>query len=267
VSLALPGRTVLLTGASGGIGKAIARGLQARGAKLVLSGRRTDALEALRAELGEPAEVMTADLAERDAASALAEAAGAVDVLVANAALPASGRLESFTPEEIDRSIDVNLRAPVQIARALLPGMVDRDAGHLVFISSMSGKVASAGSALYSATKFGVRGLASGLREDLHGTGVGVSVVFPGFVSGEGMWGEAGLELPRGVSETPPEEVAAAVVRAVESGQAELDVAPLSLRAGALLSTLAPSLGAAVQRRMGARELASALAAAQRGKR
>ena len=131
----LGGARVLVTGATGGIGEAIARGLIDRGARVLLSGRRQDALEELAGRLGERAEVMLADLAERDAPARLAEEAGVVDVLVANAALPASGRVEDFDPEEIDRALDVNLRAPIQLTRALLPGMLARGRGHLVFVS------------------------------------------------------------------------------------------------------------------------------------
>ena len=108
-----------------------------------------------------------ADLAERDAPVQLAEAAGAVDVLVANAALPASGRVDDFDHDEIDRALDVNLRAPIQLTRALLPGMLERGRGHVVFVSSLSGKTASPRSGIYSATKFGLRGFAAGLREDV----------------------------------------------------------------------------------------------------
>ena len=86
----------------------------------------------------------------------------------------------------------MNLRAPIQLTRALMPGMVDRRRGHLVFISSLSGKVATARSALYSATKFGLRGFATGLREDLHGSSVGVTTVFPGFISDAGLFAESG---------------------------------------------------------------------------
>ncbi len=91
----------------------------------------------------------------------LVERAGRVDVLVANAALPGSGWLDSFSPDEIDRALDVNLRAPMQLARALTPPMVERGSGHIVFVSSMSGKIANAGGTVYSATKFGMRGFAA----------------------------------------------------------------------------------------------------------
>src|SRR5512132_3625736 len=111
----LDGSTVLLTGASGGIGQAIAHALDQRGAKLLISGRRGDQLERIAADLGGRPTVLAADLTLAADATALAERAGAVDALVANAALPASGPIDGFTPEEIDRALDVNLRAPIQL--------------------------------------------------------------------------------------------------------------------------------------------------------
>jgi short-subunit dehydrogenase len=263
----LQGSTVLLTGATGGIGQAIARALDQRGARVLLTARRAEQLEEIAAALGGRAEALPADLTDAADASALARRAGAVDVLVANAALPASGPIDDFSPDEIDRALDVNLRAPIQLTRALLPGMVERGSGHVVLVSSLAGKVASVGSSLYSATKFGLRGFAAGLREDLHGTGVGVTVVFPGFVSGAGMFAETGVPLPRGVGTRTPEQVAEAVVRGVEHGRAEIDVAPFGMRAGALLSALAPVTAARLQRRLGSAELSEAIAEGQRPKR
>ena len=263
----LGGTTALLTGASGGIGQAIARALDSGGARVLLSGRRPDALAQLRAELSAGAEVLEADLADVAGADALAERAGAVDVLVANAGVPASGPLESFTPEQIDRALNVNLRAPVQLTRALLPGMVARARGHVVLVSSLAGKAASVGSAVYSATKFGLRGFAAGLRDDLHGTGVGVTVVFPSFIREAGMWAETEVELPSWVGTRTPDDVARAVVRGIESGKAEIDVAPLSLRLGALASVLAPETAARLQRRLGSKAIAEAIAREQRAKR
>lgn len=266
-SLKLAGSTVLITGASGGLGGAIARALHARGARVLLNGRRAEALEGLAAELGERAEVLALDLAEPGAALALAERAGDVDALVANAALPASGSVEDFTHEQIDRAIDVNLRAPIQLTRALLPGMLERRRGHLLYVSSLSGKVASIRSCIYSATKFGLRGFASGLREDLHGTDVGVTVVFPSFIADVGMYAETGVTLPRGVSLISAEQVASAVVRGIEEGRDEIDVAPLSLRAGVVVSSLAPKMTARLQRRLGSDRIAAEMAEAQRDKR
>jgi short-subunit dehydrogenase len=263
----LDGRRVLLTGASGGIGNAIARALHGAGAAVVLSGRRADALEGIRAELGDRAEVVVADLASSDDVTALLEGAGQVDVLVANAALPASGWLDSFTPEEIDRAIDVNLRAPIQLAHALVPSMVERGSGHLVFLSSMSGKIASGGGSVYSATKFGLRGFASALRDELHGQGVGVTTVFPGFISDAGMFAETGTKLPTGVSTRSPDQVAAAVLQGIERDKGEIDVAPLFMKSSAWLAGISPSAVNAMARRLGSRSVAAELGEKQRHKR
>jgi short-subunit dehydrogenase len=261
----LSGRRVLVTGATGGLGHAIARALHERGARLVLTGRRADVLEPLAAEVGGRA--VAADLADPGAIGPLVEAAGEIDVLVANAALPGSGPVLEYTPEQIDRVLTVNLRAPIQLARALAPSMVARGGGRLVFVSSLSGKAASPGSGIYSATKFGLRGFALGLREDLQGTGVGVSTIFPGFIRGAGMFAESGARLPRFAGTRTPEDVAAAVLRAIDRGAPEIDVAPLSIRVGAALGGVAPGPVLAVQRRLGAGRVSAEMADGQRAKR
>lgn len=263
----LSGRRALVTGASGGLGPVIARALHSRGAHLIVSGRRADALEQLAAELGERVEVEPADLSDAGDLARMAGLAQGLDVLVSNAALPASGRLEEFTPEQIDRALDVNLRAPVQLARAAAPAMVQRGSGALVFMASLSGKAATAGQSLYVATKYGLRGFAFALREDLHGSGVGVTTVFPGFVRGAGMFADTGLSAPRTAGTSSPEQVAAAVLRGIETGKAEIDVAPLRMRLAVRANALAPSLVAAVTRRMGAAEVAARVAERQAGKR
>jgi short-subunit dehydrogenase len=263
----IAGATILLTGATGGIGDAIARALSVRGGRLIFSGRRADALAQLGRELG--AQTLVADLADRadvDRLAADAFAAG-VDILVANAALPASGLLLELEPEQIDRMLDVNLRAPIQLARALAPGMVARGRGHLVFISSLSGKVSSPASSIYSATKFGLRGFALGLREDLRPHGVGVSVLAPGFIRDAGMFANTGMTLPPGVGTRSPQDVAAAVVRAIESNRAEIDVAPLGLRLGAAAGSVAPALAASVSRLLGSARISTEMADRQRGRR
>ena len=160
--------------------------------------------------------------------------------------------------------LEVNLRAPIALARAMAPGMVARGAGHLVFISSLSGKTSSPASSLYSATKFGLRGFALGAREDLREHGVGVSTIFPGFIRDAGMFAETGVRLRPGVGTRTPEQVAAAVLRAIDTDRAELDVAPFGLRAGAALGGLAPAAVAAVTRRLGSHEVAAQMSEAQR---
>jgi short-subunit dehydrogenase len=258
---------VLVTGATGGIGRAIAHALADRGARLILSGRRRDELERVAAEFG--AATIAADLAQRADVDRLATDAVAaeVDVLIANAALPASGRLVELTPEQIDRMLDVNLRAPIALARALAPAMSGRGRGHMVFIGSLSAKAASPASSIYSATKFGLRGFALGLRADLRAAGVGVSVVSPGFISDAGMFAKAAVKLPPGVGTKSPHDVAAAVIRAIEQDRAEIDVAPLSLRAGAAFASVAPQLAAAATRRLGSDRIAEDFSEVQRDQR
>jgi short-subunit dehydrogenase len=249
MSVDLASATVLLTGATGGLGQAIARELARRGASLVLTGRRGDVLAPLAAELG--ARSLVVDLTDPAAVDRLAREAGAVDVLIANAGLPGGGALESFDVEGIDLALDVNLRAPIVLAHALVPGMVERGRGHVVFMSSLSGKIPAPVSALYSATKYGLRGFALGLRADLGGTGVGVSTIFPGFIRDAGMFHDSGAELPPGLGTKSPDDVAKAVVRAIRRGRAEVDVAPLPQRAGALIAGVAPGLVASVTGRFG----------------
>ena len=261
----ISGSKVLLTGATGGIGQAVARALGERGAELVLTGRRMDVLEPLAAELD--ARAVAVDLCVHEDVDRLAAEAGDVDILVANAGLPAAGTLDSFSIEEIDRALDVNLRAPIVLARALAPGMVRRGSGHLLFVSSLAGKAATPGSAVYNATKYGLRGFATALRADLRSSGVGVSTVFPGFIRDSGMFADARVTLPAGVGTRTPDDVARAVVAAIEHNRAEVDVAPLSLRAAAVFGNLAPELAASIARRMGSEDIARQMEAGQRDKR
>jgi short-subunit dehydrogenase len=261
----ISGSTVLLTGATGGIGQATARALKQRGAELILTGRRTDVLEPLAAELG--ARTLAVDLSIPAEVDRLVSEAGQVDILVANAALPASGRLDSFSIEEIDRALDVNLRAPIALAHALVPAMVARGSGHLLFVSSLAGKTATAGSSLYNASKYGLRGFAAALRPELHNSGVGVSAVFPGFIRDAGMFADSGAKLPPGVGTRSPEDVAKAVVSAIERNRGEVDVAPMALRVGAIFGGVAPETAAAFTRRMGGEKIAEQISAGQGNKR
>jgi uncharacterized protein len=261
----LQGSSVLLTGATGGIGHAIARQLRGAGASLLLTGRRTDVLEPLATEVGGRATAV--DLAERDQVERLIEEAGAVDVLVANAALPASGDVLDFSVEQIDRALEVNLRAPIILSRVLGEQMAQRGSGHIVLISSLSGKSGQAASSIYSATKFGLRGFGQGLRGDLGPRGVGVSVVFPGFIRDAGMFHESGAKLPKGVGTSTPDDVAAAVLRAISADKGEIDVAPVGMRAGTAFAQIAPATSAKVAKRLGGDKVAQQLAAGQATKR
>jgi short-subunit dehydrogenase len=261
----LGGRTALVTGASGGLGQAIARALARRGASVVLTARRAEVLEPLAAETGGRA--LTCDLSDRASVERLVADAGPVDVLVANAGIPGSGPIDSFSVEEIDRAIDVNLRAPMVLARLMCEGMADRGGGQIVFVSSLNGKAGTAGSSVYAATKFGLRGFAQGLREDLRPRGVGVSTVFPGFIRDAGMFHESGGKLPGYIGTKTPEDVAGAVIAAIERDRSEIDVAPLGLRLGTAFASLAPEVAAIVQRKLGADKVAASISGGQGEKR
>jgi short-subunit dehydrogenase len=266
----LEGKRLLLSGATGGIGRAIAEELAANGVSLVLSSRREEDLRELAISLpgGERRhEVIVADLAEPGTAERLAGEAGDVDGMVANAALPASGKLENFSSDEVQRAIRVNFESPILMARAIAPRLATKGEGHLVFISSLSGKIGSPRSSLYSSTKFGLRGFAFGLREDMHPHGVGVSIVSPGFVREAGMFHDAGSKPPPGVGTTTPKKVARAVVRAIERNRNEITVAPRRLRFVAEFGYRHPEFAARVQRRGGAARIADDLAAGQADKR
>ncbi|WP_367134954.1 SDR family NAD(P)-dependent oxidoreductase [Saccharothrix sp. HUAS TT1] len=259
------GTTVLLTGATGGIGHAVAREFARRGARLVLTGRRVAELDGLAAEVGGRAVV--ADLASADGVRRLAEEVGPVDVLVANAALPASGALLDLAEEQVRRALAVNLEAPIALAHALAPSMVAARRGHVVFVGSLAGKVASPYSSLYNATKFGLRGFALGLREDLRGSGVGVSIVQPGFVRDAGMFAGTGARPPAGMRTVSPEQVAVGVVGAIEGDRAEVNVAPPELRVASALGGAFPAFSSGLQRRLANEDLMRRLSAANRDKR
>lgn len=244
----LSGRKTLLTGATGGLGRAIARALAERGAVLTLSARNRGALEAMAGELpGSGHDVLPADLAEPDAAERLAAEAAGTEVLIANAGLPAAGKVDEFSPEEVKRALRVNLEAPMLLARALQTSMLEAGTGQLVFVASLSGKAASPRSSIYNATKFGLRGFAFGLRADLSPHGVGVSIVSPGFIREAGMFADAGAKPPPGMGTSTPEQVGAGVVKAIERNKVEVTVAPLPQRAGAHLALISPALGVKAQ--------------------
>lgn len=261
----IAGSTVLLTGATGGLGHSIARRLAAEGASLVLTGRRSDVLEPLASETGGVA--VAADLSDRDAVARLAAEHAHVDVVVHNAALPGSGPLDDYEVEQIDRVLDVDLRAPIVLTHALVPAMRARNRGHVVFISSMSAKVPTRDASLYAATKLGLRGFSQALRSELRGTGVGVSAVFPGFIRDAGMFHDTTVALPPGVGTSSPDEVAEAVVRSIAKNRGEIDVAPLGVRAGGVVNGLFPGLLQRVTGRAGGDRVGSQMAEAQKSKR
>ncbi|HEX2942334.1 MAG TPA: 3-oxoacyl-[acyl-carrier-protein] reductase [Rhodopila sp.] len=182
----LDGKAALVTGASGGIGAAIARTLHSQGANVVLSGTRRDALDTLAAELGERAHVCAADLREAAEADSLIEmaeaAAGPLHILVNNAGMTRDMLALRMSDQDWQAVLDVDLSAPFRLARAALRGMLRRRAGRIINISSIVGATGNAGQANYAAAKAGLVGMSKALAQEVASRGITVNVVAPGFV-------------------------------------------------------------------------------------
>jgi 3-oxoacyl-[acyl-carrier protein] reductase len=183
----LDGKQALVTGASGGIGGAIARALHAQGAIVGLSGTRREALEALAAELGERAHVLPANLADPaapDALIAAAEAAmGGLAILVNNAGLTRDGLALRMKDEDWDTVLAVDLSAAFRLSRAALKGMLRRRAGRILSIGSIVGATGNPGQANYAAAKAGLVGMSKALAQEVAARGITVNVIAPGFIA------------------------------------------------------------------------------------
>ncbi len=182
----LDGKAALVTGASGGLGAAIARTLHAQGAVVALSGTRREALDALAAELGERAHACPADLRDAGAADTLVTAAeaacGPLHVLVNNAGLTRDMLALRMKDDDWDAVLDVDLSAPFRLARAALRGMLKRRAGRIIGISSIVGATGNPGQANYAAAKAGLVGMSKALAQEVGSRGITVNVVAPGFI-------------------------------------------------------------------------------------
>lgn len=250
----LEGARVLVTGASSGIGAATALELSARGARLVLSGRDQEALAGVATRTG--GEMLPADLSGPSAD--LAVRAGRVDVLVACAGEGWSGPLARMSGGTAERMIAVNLTAHVQLTRLLLPGMLERGRGHLVYVASIAGVVGVREEAVYAATKAGLLAFAESLRYELpavdgnavDGNGVGVTAVVPGVVDTPFFARRGRPYTRRRPAPVAPERVARAIAVAVERDRAEVYV-PAWLRLPARLHGTAPGAFRVLARRFG----------------
>jgi short-subunit dehydrogenase len=246
------GAACLVTGASSGIGRATALALARAGARLALVGRDDARLAAVASETH--GESIVADLSAADApARVFAEAIerlGRVDVLVNNAGVGLAGPLVESSPSRIDELVAVNLRAPLLLTQAVLPGMLERDAGAIVNIASIGAHVGLRGEAVYAATKAGIVGFSESLQQELAGTGVRVSFLSPGVIATpfferrgapyRRMWPRPGS----------PEQVADAVVDAVRTGAPSVFV-PRWLALPARLHGSFPALYFLLARRFG----------------
>lgn len=183
----LSGKTALVTGATGGIGGAIARALHAQGAHVVLSGTRQEALNALAAELGERVSAVAANLSDPSAVDGLVgaaeEAAGApLDILVANAGITRDGLLLRMKDEDWETVIKVNLESYFRLSRAALKGMMRRRTGRIIGVTSVVGVTGNPGQTNYAASKAGMIGFSKALAQEVASRNVTVNCVAPGFI-------------------------------------------------------------------------------------
>jgi short-subunit dehydrogenase len=260
----LRGHNALVTGASGGIGTHIARALAGEGMNVAVSGRREDALNAVAGELrglGVRAESVPADLSDLEQIDPLIqrteEALGSIDVLINNAGVELTAAFTQATREELTSMVTLNLTVPMLLTHRVVPGMLERERGHVVFISSMAGKLGPAYSEPYAATKAGLIGLNQSLRSEYLDAPVGFSVVCPGFVAGDGMYqrmADQGIRANRIVGETTTERVAERVLAAIRQDRAEVVVSGGPVRPVLALAEIAPQLVERLMSRVGANE-------------
>lgn len=274
----LQGKVAIITGASKGLGVHIAAALAREGVQLVLAARSERALaETCRAaeSHGVHAIAVPVDLAAREAVEQLVaraeQAFGRVDLLVNNAGIMHVEDYAVLDPDSIEQTIQLNLRAPMLLARRVLPGMIARGEGHIVNISSVAGLGGGAYTESYSATKHALMGFTRSLRLTLEAEGhpIGASVVCPGIVPDLGMFHEnmraSGAIRPARFGVAPAEAVARAVVRAIQRDQPEVVVNSLPVRPLVMLLTMFPSLAGRIARATGLGEVCRDIAHGQPG--
>lgn len=269
----LSGRSALVTGATGGIGPHIVRALAREGMDLVLSGLPDPQMEVLADEVrkgGGEAVTAPADVTDGPALEALAETAadafGGIDLLVNNAGIETIGAYHELEPETIHRMVAVNTLAPMQLTRLVLPGMLERGRGHVVFMSSYVGRSGPAFLESYAASKGALIPFTQSLRSSYRKAGVSASVLLPGFVKA-GMyraWEESlGQGAPRFMGRATAEGVAKALVRVVKRDLPEAFVTGNPARIFTTLFEAWPRLGESVWRFTGANEWFRRVAAMQ----
>jgi len=254
------GRRALVTGAAGGIGSAVVRNLAGHGMTVVATDLNQDALDALIHSLpGEGHVALTADLSSRKEASALLgrveEASGPIDLLVNNAGYERTAVFHEIDLTDLDKILKVNLRAPMILTHAVIPGMLERGHGHVVQMASTAGMAGAACLEPYGATKAGLIRFNESLRATYRGKPVGFSAICPGWTKGGGMFERMrarGNEPPATIGSTTAEEVAEAVTRAVTKNLPLVMSNSRPVRPMTVLTTLTPRLAGRVMELTGA---------------
>ena len=254
----LRGKNAVVTGASHGVGVHIARALASEGVHLVLAARSAEQLAGVAEEIRQlgvravdvPADVTRA--ADRAAIVAAAEQhLGPIDILVNNAAIIEWSRFEQEEPGDIGLIIETNLLAPLLLTRLVLPAMVERRSGHIVNHGSLAGKIAIPFEATYDASKGGLHQWSMALRQELEGTGVGVTSILPSYITEVGQAADHGVLPPRSSGPVSPERVASAVIEAIRDDPPQIIVRSTPTRPLLALGELFPGFAARLMKSMG----------------
>lgn len=271
----LKGRNALLTGASRGLGVHIARALAEEGVNLALIARSIDALDEVREEVilhNIKAVVIPADLSDTEQVMALADKVGdelgPIDILINNAGIEWANPFCSYSPQEIQKMIQVNFTAPMLLTRSVLQGMLDRGRGHIVNMSSLAGKTGFPNQTPYASTKAGMIMFTNSLRTELDGTPVGASVICPGFVAEDGMYAEMEKRAgpaPRLLKPTTPDKVTSAVIKAIKKDKAEIIVSALPVRPAFIIQEIFPGIKSTLNKVFGATAYAEKITDGQPG--
>ena len=255
------GKYVLLTGGSRGLGPVIAEALARQGAHLALAARSLQDLQLVASklkELGTKVITIPVDLsrsADRRGLVAFAlEQFDQIDILVNNAGIETEGAYLDLPWESVEQTLQVNLAAPLELTHLLLPHMLARQSGHIVNIASIGAKNGVAYDAVYCGTKAGLAEWTRALRLEHEGSGVHFSTLFPGYVTEVGMFARFGLQPPRLIGSCTAQQVARAVVKAIERNQREVIVNSTPLRLPFILNEVSAELGDWLSRTSGAVE-------------
>lgn len=227
----ITGQTVLLTGASRGIGVFIARALAKEKATIVGVSRSQEALDQVSAEvkaLGGRWLGIRYDLSKLEDLPNLVrqinQVAGPIDILINNAGIEIYRQFQDYSTAQLQLILTINLLSAMELSRLVLPTMFAHSRGHIVNIASLAGKKGNPYNSVYSASKAGLLMWTDALRQELASTGVGISAICPGYVSGEGMIADTGVPIPKLAGASTPDDVAKAVIQAIKQNQAEVIV-------------------------------------------
>ena len=255
----LKGKTALVTGASRGIGPYIARALSGEGASVIGIARNKEKLKDIEKQIideGGNARMVSFDLNKSNRLMELVQklrddSVDKVDILVNNAGIEKYNNYADNDYESIQSIITVNLLAPMELTRLILPGMLKRGEGNIINIASLAGRKGVAYNSIYSASKAGMIKWGDGLRQELHGTGVSVSTIMPGYIDEAGMFFDGGFPAPKLLGSSPPQKVADAVLKAIKIGKGEIIVNNGPMKPLLALNVFAPEFGNYIVKKFG----------------